>query len=102
MAFKMKGFSGFKQTNGKKRTKMVKDPLSPAGFEAIKNYNYLQSYAEPGGDPAEYRRRAIRGRKEQDAINRKKQEKLNKALMDIEIDYSQGVKSGKYKNPYKK
>ena len=54
MAFKMRGFSGFKQTQDKKRIKTVKDIMSPAGFEVVKRRQIKDSYNEPGGSPKEY------------------------------------------------
>jgi hypothetical protein len=102
MAFKMKGFSGFKQTQDQKRAKTTKDIMSPAGFEAVKKRQISDSYAKPGGDPKYYKRLAKLGDTRQAAIDKKNAEQRRKAILDIEIDYSQGVKSGKYKNPYKK
>tara|TARA_R100000697_G_scaffold22935_1_gene30508 strand:+ start:227 stop:511 length:285 start_codon:yes stop_codon:yes gene_type:complete len=57
MAFKMKGFSGFKQTQDQRRIKTTKDIMSPAGFEAIKRRQIKDSYNEPGGSPREYQMR---------------------------------------------
>lgn len=57
MAFKMKGFSGFKQPQDQKRIRTTKDAMSPAGFEAIKKRQIKDSYAEPGGSPKEYEMR---------------------------------------------
>tara|TARA_A100000172_G_C3034228_1_gene107887 strand:- start:1262 stop:1543 length:282 start_codon:yes stop_codon:yes gene_type:complete len=56
MAFKMKGFSGFK-TPDKKRVKTTKDIMSPEGREAVKRRQKSDSYNEPGGDPKEYIKR---------------------------------------------
>jgi|TARA_R100000482_G_C4975125_1_gene80818 hypothetical protein len=54
MAFKMKGFSGFKQTQNQRRIRTTKDIMSPAGFEAVKRRQIKDSYNEPGGSPREY------------------------------------------------
>ena len=96
MAFKMKGFSGFKQTS--KRT--TKDIMSPEGFNAVIKRQKRDSYAEPGGDPDEYQRMKKQGQKRQDKIDKKNKENVEKAKKDILRDYFEGVKSGKYKNPY--
>ncbi len=97
MAFKMKGFSGFKQTPDEKTTK---DIMSPEGLDVVEKRQIRDSYAEPGGDPVEYQRMKKQGKKRQDEIDKKNKEKVEKAKKDILLDYFEGVKSGKYKNPY--